>query len=269
MCSEQTKWNWVVFLSIVASFSGLADDQNKNHVSTTNEAPVVRTKMSLMEAATFTTPAYQKEALKLLIQEANQAATELRLPETLPISETNLTEEFVLTYGMARAMNEIGNVTTSNYLYCVGPSNKFNQVLEVHGDEFRDRLAKQYSGQFWRPSQADTNAACQLAMGWLAAASVDINAMDNDCRKMVFFMKLGGIGTNSWYMPVFWVAWKHKSSKRDVSVAYVELYLPEKRLMQLHVTETKYILRKPLEVPNIKSLITAPPDRLLPPGLVP
>src|SRR5437773_7366863 len=39
------------------------------------------------EGTRFTTKAYEREALRLVIEEANRAASDLRLPEALPITE--------------------------------------------------------------------------------------------------------------------------------------------------------------------------------------
>jgi hypothetical protein len=43
-------------------------------------------------ALMFTTKAYHDEAFRLVLQEANRVAAELRLPEKLPITEADLVE---------------------------------------------------------------------------------------------------------------------------------------------------------------------------------
>src|SRR5260221_9518428 len=43
----------------------------------------------------FTTDAYKREALRLLIQEANSVARDLRLDESLPITTNSLTEIYI------------------------------------------------------------------------------------------------------------------------------------------------------------------------------
>jgi hypothetical protein len=43
----------------------------------------------------FTTEAYKREALQLVLQEANQVAQQLRLPEEMPITESNLAGAFI------------------------------------------------------------------------------------------------------------------------------------------------------------------------------
>ena len=76
-------------------------------------------------ALMFTTKAYRDEAFRLVLQEANRVATELRLPEKLPITETDLVTRFISSFGYAHAKQAIGNVTTRNYTYYISEGNKF------------------------------------------------------------------------------------------------------------------------------------------------
>jgi hypothetical protein len=62
----------------------------------------------------FTTPAFQEEGLRLVIDEANKVARDLRLPESLPITRTNLTHAFIAPFGYTFIRKRLGNVTTSN-----------------------------------------------------------------------------------------------------------------------------------------------------------
>jgi len=68
-----------------------------------------------MSAITFTTKAYQEEALEKVIEEANQVAKELQLPNELPITKSNIVKSFIPPFGFAREKEAIGNITTSNY----------------------------------------------------------------------------------------------------------------------------------------------------------
>jgi hypothetical protein len=110
-----------------------------------------------LQALTFTTPAYRKVALRLVIEEANQVAQELNLPEQLPITETNLIEAHIAPPRMAKI--GIGNITTSNYVYYVSVGNKFSFLVRTHLQGEYNQLQKQY---LWPMGRMDTNAAYQL-----------------------------------------------------------------------------------------------------------
>src|SRR2546427_13260880 len=62
----------------------------------------------------LTTEAYQVEASRLLIEEANRVAQELTLPEQLPIRRSSLVGIFIPPPQMGRLVG-IGNLSTSNY----------------------------------------------------------------------------------------------------------------------------------------------------------
>ncbi|MGH7952084.1 MAG: hypothetical protein ACREFE_09220, partial [Limisphaerales bacterium] len=196
--------------------------------------------------------AYENEALRLVLQEANQVAQVLQLPEELPITETNLVRYYISPYGMSRIRGSIGNVTTHDYTYYVSIDKKFCFLEETHQEEDCRRWYKEYS---WPVSRVDTNAAYQLAKHWLTAASMDVNALNADCDLHIYPMALTGQGASAHFMPVYWVYWT-RGSEEQGSVAAVELFVPTKKLMQLRVKDSKYILRKPLVFTNIDYLLS-------------
>src|SRR6267378_831319 len=63
----------------------------------------------------FTTRAYQDEASRLVLREANLVAAELKLPEKLPITEADIVGRFISPYGFSYAEKRIGRITTSKY----------------------------------------------------------------------------------------------------------------------------------------------------------
>jgi hypothetical protein len=113
----------------------------------------------------FTTPAYNKEALRLIIEEANRVARELNLPEKLPITEADLVEIIVPPPRIGQGMKAIGNITTSNYFYAVYSGKRFS-LVRTHMQEEYNQLQKEY---LWPMSRMDTNAAYNLATQWLSA----------------------------------------------------------------------------------------------------
>jgi hypothetical protein len=170
----------VVVIGISVSVAARSMDTNSAEILSTNDAEYFGTNVvQRLQRLTFTTEAYRKEALKRVIQEANWAARQLQLVEALPIIETNLLEAYITPYGGARNLHAIGNVTTSNYVYGVSRDYKFSFVIATHVDEDRSKLATQY---LWTKSREDTNSAYQLATQWLAAVSMDVKGLNNDCE---------------------------------------------------------------------------------------
>jgi hypothetical protein len=82
----------------------------------------------------FTTREFHSEALRLVIEEANKVAKELQLPEPSPITRTNLTHAFISPFGYMLDRKAVGNITTSNYCYCVRQDYKFSQLCIANYD---------------------------------------------------------------------------------------------------------------------------------------
>lgn len=228
-----------VFLSI--PIPQLADAQGVGEVPLTG-------RNSLM----FTTMVYQNAALWKVIAEANAVAKALHLPENLPITESNIVGCYITPYGMTQIIKAVGNVTTSNYTYCVSVGNKFSYVESVHQDADIWRWYHEYS---WPISRLDTNAAYQLATQWLDAVSMDVKGLNADCDVHVVPSALRGQGTNAVFLPVYWVFWT-KGGLGHGSIASVEVFAPTKALMQLRVEDSEYILRKRLEFTNLEYLLS-------------
>jgi hypothetical protein len=209
----------------------------------------------------FTTPAYKKEALRLVIEEANRVARELKLAETLPITETNLVEAFIGLPRFSLFVAGIGNVTTSNYNYCVTVGNKFSYLVRTHLEQEYGQLKERYR---WPLSRIDTNAAYQLATQWLTAVAMDVKGLNRDCRLSIRpWIPEGG----KYFVPVYWICWSKKAKPLPphveiaaehewVPVASVEMLLPTKSLRQMHVEESEYILRKPVTITNVDYLLS-------------
>ncbi len=207
--------------------------------------------------STFTTHAYQEEALRLVLQEANKVAKELKL-EALSIAEENLTHVFISPFGFAYQFKAIGNVTTTNYFYGVGRGCKFSDLTIANYDDY---YVKYRDKKFAEPVRAmNTNTAYQLATQWLAAVHMDVKGLNRDCELHIDLTTdmLPGAEKKARkeITPLYFVSWQSKEKTDDSvgSVAYVELYLPTKQLLQLSVTDAKYILRPPLVFTNLAAL---------------
>ena len=207
------------------------------------------------EALKFTTPAYRKEALRLLIEEANRVASELQLPEKLPITQADLVETYISPPRMSQLVGTLGTVTTSNYTYCVSVANKFSFLVKRNLQSDYAKLKAQY---LWPMSRLNTNAAFQVATQLLVAASMDMEALQHDCTVKIRALTPEG-PDGKHFVPVYWVTWVSKRAEgQDIGMgtgASIELLEPTREIRQLHVLSTEYILRKPLEVQNLDSLL--------------
>jgi hypothetical protein len=207
---------------------------------------------------TFTTKAYQKEALRLLIEEANKVARDLQLPETLPITETNLTHAYIGPFGFNYQLRSVGNITTSKYWYVVKRDYKFSDLTVVNID---DRCREYASHYQWPLRKLDTNAPYQLAIQWLSAAHMDVQGLNQDDRVSVALdpywngVKMGELSKRR-FTPIYIVSWlpRDKTAHPLRAVASVEMFLPTKTLLDLDVENSKYILRPPLVFTNLAVL---------------
>jgi hypothetical protein len=206
----------------------------------------------------YTTRAYQRAAFKMVLQEANQVARELKLPEKLPITETNLAGAFVGPFGFNYLHQSVGNVTTEKYCYYVSKGNKFCYLEGTHQTEDAKKYQDSYT---WPINRMNTNQAYRLAIKYLAAVSMDVKAMNRDCLVAISLDNAYVNPPPGEFVPIYWVSWTRKGSSDGMDwtpsndVASVEVFTPTKILMTLRVEDPQYILRKPLVFTNLHSLL--------------
>jgi len=224
---------------------------NLNSTSKTNLSKL--TSKQRFQQLVFTTPAYRNEALRLVIQEANNVAEELSLPEQLPIVKTNLIAAYIPSPRMAQRLGgALGNITTSNYTYYVSVGNKFSFLEQNNLEQGYDKLRSQY---LWPVSRMNTNEAYQLATQWLAAASMDVKAITRDCDAHIdAFTPEGKNGKH--FVPVYWVYWTSREAQARGTVAEVEFVEPNKTIRKLRVNRPEYILRPSLQITNLDYLLS-------------
>jgi hypothetical protein len=199
------------------------------------------------QALMFTTPAYQKEVVRLVLAEANNVAQQLNLPEQLPIVESNLVAAYISPLRMAQRMGTFGNITTSNYTYYVSIGNKFSYLERSGVKDGYERLRKDF---LWPMSRMDTNAAYKLAVQSLAAVSMNVAALTTNCEVHIdAYIPEGKNGKH--FVPLYWVYWTDKTGSNSGPLATVELLEPTKTIRQLRVNQSEYILRPPLVITNL------------------
>lgn len=245
---------------LIQSFLGSPTAHATNRVQQTVPSITNALGKYTFEGLNFTTKAYEAEALRLLIQEANDLASELKLPEKLPITGPDLKQVFICKYGISQIEPRgIGNVRTRNYAYYVSVDHKLSYVERPQQEKECFDWVDRYQ---WPKSQIDTNAAYSLATQWLAAARMDIQRLNKDCLVKAEPDRFwnGKLNSTNAFVPIYWVSWRSPENIRAGygNVASVRMFLPTKTLITLRVEESKYNLRQPLVFTNLNTLLAEP-----------
>ena len=204
----------------------------------------------------FTTPAFQMESLRLVIEEANKVASELNFLESGPITKKNLKHTYIGTFGSVYEDGALGNITTSNYWYGIVRNYKFSDLTIANFDA---RCREYFEKYQWPIERLDTNAAYQLATQWLTAVHMDVKGLNRDFDVHVALdpywhgVQLGQLPKHK-FSPIYYLWWTPKDKESESGGAYVELFLPTKTLLQLSVGDAKYILRPPVVFTNLAAL---------------
>ena len=200
---------------------------------------------STFQKLMFVPPTYQKEALRLMIADANLTARQLGLSENLPITRTNLAGFHVSSPRLSQFTKTIGTISTSNYLYAPFAGRGF---VVVRRDLEQEEM--QLRAECLSPAnQIDTNAAYQEAVQILQKANIAVNVLNEDCRVRV--MTSVPEGQTNRFVPIYWVTWSEKNDGRLPGGASVELFEPTKMILQLQVLGPQYIFRQPLMITNL------------------
>ena len=99
-----------------------------------------------------------------------------------------------------------------------------------------------------------------LATQWLAAAHMDVNALNRDCQVHVELDKFANenLRKTGKIVPIYFIYWQSLQNRKEGygDVASVTLFAPTKTLMSLRVEDTKFILRPPLHFTNLNALLS-------------
>jgi hypothetical protein len=213
----------------------------------------------------LTTAAYEKEAKRLLIEEATKVATELGLPEELPLAESNIVQSFIAPFGFAYTKGAVGNLTSHGYWYVSKVGWRLSEVTIANWSGVCASYARQYR---WPSDRLNTNAAYNLATQWLAAVSMDVAGLNRDCDMHAApdphwnRFRWNTPFTNATFTPIYCVYWIPRQTTNQPSVAAeVKLFAPDKTLLSIRMEDPKYILRKPLHFTNVDELLAHPTSR--------
>ena len=208
----------------------------------------------------LTTRAYSREARRLLLEEANRVATELSLPDELPLVE-DVVKCNILPFGMAYVDKSVGSVESPHYHYMAHKGWRFNQVLIANWSTVCANYVRNYR---WPSDRLDTNAAYSLATQWLAAVSMDVAGLNRDCVMNAApathwnRFRWNTPFTNAMFTPIYSVYWVPRQSTNNEIAATVELFAPDKTLLDLRMEDPKYILRKPFHFTDLDKLLANP-----------
>lgn len=202
------------------------------------------------EALVFTTSEYEKEALDAMLNEANQVAKVLLLPEVLPITKTDVKSRFVAPPNLAQLLGTVGSISTSNYTYYFSIAGKFS-FLEI--SDLERRRVRTRKESLFPLTALDTNSAIVIATQTLAKVGIDVKTLNDRCRLSVDVYRTVKHGEQM-FVPIYTLTWS-VLGQRGVD-AFWELSLLDKTIWQFRVTKSDYILRSPLALTNLTHLLT-------------
>lgn len=190
-----------------------------------------------MEVLNFTTLAYREAAFGLVLGEASQIAAELQLPEKLPITPAGIKKCYIGPFGNNFAPQRVGNISTEHYTYYVAAGSKFSYLEGRHQNiDCHNYLATNSLPE----SLIDNNSACQLAMHWLEAISVDAPALNRDCSRTLKINHDYVMAPPGKFVPLYDVVWTKPQSGR---VASAFLFAPAKTILELPLEDPRYVRR--------------------------
>jgi len=232
-----------VLAMLSASYEQGRSNGGSNNISNPGEAHNV----ARLRPRLIPTPAYRNKILQIMIDEANRIARDLNLPEQLPITRSNIIHIFIGPPGLFIHDSILGYVETTNYSYCcyVGWTlSEIDQMNEVK--EFYESKAR----FTWPISRLDTNAAFGVATRIMESAGMDVASMNRDCKvSIIASMTEGPHGKH--FVPDYEIDWQ----KPGTNVARLDFLQPTRSIRSLAVYDAKYILRKPVEAPDLIDLL--------------
>lgn len=205
---------------------------------------------STFQKLIFVPPTYRKEALRLMIADANRTARQLKLPENLPITRTDLVGFHVSPPRLTRFTKTIGTVSTSNYLYAPFDGRGF-VVVRRDLEQQESQLRAKY---LWPTNRMNKKAAYRDATQMLRKAGMAVKVLNENCH--VRIMTCVPQGQITRFVPIYWVTWSQKKPGRLSGGASVELFEPAKMILQLQAFGARYILRKPIVVSNTDVMLS-------------
>jgi hypothetical protein len=214
-----------------------------------------------------TTAAYQTAALQVMVGEANFAAKQLDLKETVPLQAFVDTNQWTV---MPPPMGVGGSVLSSNYVFIFSKG----RLNSIHKMDWFKKLSPPITNLLElanQPSLIGADGAYQLATQWLARLSVDPE-LERKLQPQVFQVPATRISTdghnlpglsNNVAIPLFQVSWGEGKPPRDfMNPVRMQILGTTKELLELVVRDASFFKRLPLTVSNVAELLgPLPPPR--------
>lgn len=228
-----------------------------------------------------TTAAYQSAVMQLMVNEANFAAKQLDLHETVPAivaTDTNRWSVEPVTEGVG------GSVDSENYSFWFHEG-KLRSIDKIKWFQKISPPVASVLDLADRPSLLDTNSAYQLAKERLAALSVDVIALEKEHPPTIFQVRGKKRPTNRGDLPgpmvaapLFMIGWGHEPVSPTMqarmgelnrpmpvrrpssqSPVFVEFLGTTRELLHLNINDAALLVRTPLQLTNAEQLLGATP----------
>jgi hypothetical protein len=236
-----------------------------------------------------TTAAYQSAVMQLMVNEANFAAKQLDLKETVPpivATDSNRWSVEPVTEGIG------GSVDSENYSFWFH-NGKLRSIDKIKWFQKISPPANSVLDLADRPSLLDTNSAYQLAKERLAALSVDVAALEKEHPPTIFQVRGKKRGPNGEPLtgsntlissPLFMIGWgespvnpilqaRMRELNRpmpvrppsDLSPVFVEFLGTTRELIDLKINDPSLLKRPVLQLTNAEQLLgpTPPPQHFV------
>jgi hypothetical protein len=204
-----------------------------------------RTRLSVRSSAG--TDPYYAAASAILLREANDLCQKLKLPLKRPIEMADTTRIRIEPPSVSDSRGRFGTIYTDTYIFGAYASNKLsyvNRSTRYRGEEktYFITIAKKYGTTANLTNQGVL--AYNLAVQWLISFSVDVKALERDC-KVTIEPKILDDGRA---IPLFAIEWSRFDPVRKESIvaATVEVLEPDRSLHKLWIEMPQYLNRSPL-----------------------
>lgn len=249
--------NRFIFKLTVCAFLGSSFPLVAQQIANTNHAAQWKGRYRLGCAPTAE---YQKQMVRIMIEDVNRFAQQMDLSSNLLITSTNIGGAHVFAPCHCISLGEIGSIDAVNYRYTVDIRKGVKSAVRMSFLREFDDIRSKYT---WSLSRLDTNAAFRDALQILKAADVDVDAISRDANSVK--MTAWTVNSKQDFIPIYSIAWMKKGANSLSSLltgdrlVFIKFLEPTKTIYELNVFNPEYIARKPLAQPDFVALLTTDP----------
>jgi len=204
-----------------------------------------------VSASRKTSQVYKDAVLKAMLDEANEYAKHIGLPENLPITRASLKETVISPPAIAIRFGALGSFRTEKFSYAFGRGRRLSYITRLTKDAGKP-LYEANKHLAIPLSSVNTNSAYMMATQWLAKAFVDLQRLSQSATVSVRPWRILDMTTCK-----YTVEWQRGAKQ----IAEVTLIEPTNELLVLRVEDPELILRPPLgpSVPEDEQVRPADP----------